>query len=205
MVDLQKAKHLLSQINNKFVSDARSRFIPIIRDESLKLLIDCVKSKECKRILEIGTAIGYSTAWLAVETGAVVDTVEIDESRRNEALKLWENIGISENINSYLGDAQKILPQLAMQHTYDFVFIDAAKSKYSLYLDIVENSINKGGIVFADNINFLGLVKGEAYPPHKHRTIVFNMRKFVKRITDNNVYDTKIYDLEDGTAVCVKK
>lgn len=205
MPELALCREKLQEINADFVADARQKHIPIIRDESLKLLLQATKLTDCKRILEIGTAIGYSSSWLAVTTGAIVDTVEIDEERFEKAKKLWAQIGVEDRINGYLTDAEDILPELAKKYRYDFVFIDAAKSKYSLYLDTVYDAINTGGVIFADNVYYLGLVKGDAYPPHKHRTIVVNMRKFLAKISDEKLFDTKIYDLEDGTAVCVKK
>lgn len=204
MSDLGECAERLKQLSPTYEKKAREEFIPIIRPESLKLLLSAAKRTKCRRILEIGTAIGFSTAWLAVETGAIVDTVEKDEIRRERALKFWKDIGIEDRINSYLGDADELVLKLAAENKYDFVFIDAAKSRYSDYLDAVYPSLEKGGIVFADNVYYLGLVKGDAYPPHKHRTIVTNMRAFLKKIEDKEKFDTTIYDTEDGTAVCVK-
>lgn len=194
----------LRELSPAYETVAREEHIPVIRPESLKLLLAAAKKTKCRRILEIGTAIGYSTAWLAVETGSEVDTVERDCARLDRAKKFWQEIGISDKINSYLGDADELVSQLAKEHAYDFVFIDAAKSRYSDYLDAVYPSLEKGGAVFADNVYYLGLVKGDAYPPHKHRTIVTNMRAFLAKINDKEKFDTTVYDTEDGTAVCVK-
>lgn len=204
MSDLAMCTERLDALSPSYEAEAREKFIPIIRPESLKLLLDAAKKTRCRRILEIGTAIGFSTAWLAVTTGAVVDTVEKDETRRERALEFWKSVGIGDRINSYLGDADELVPALAAKNRYDFVFIDAAKSRYSDYLDAVYPSLEKGGAVFADNVYYLGLVKGDAYPPHKHRTIVTNMRAFLKKISDKEKFETILYDTEDGTAVCVK-
>ena len=194
----------LGKLSPAYEAKAREDFIPIIRPESLKLLLSVAKKTGCRRFLEIGTAIGFSTAWLAVETGAHVDTVEKDAERLAKARAFWKEIGIEDRITSRLGDADELVPELARDNKYDFVFIDAAKSRYSDYLDAVYPSLEKGGIVFADNVYYLGLVKGDAYPPHKHRTIVNNMRAFLKKINDKEKFDTTVYDTEDGTAVCVK-
>ena len=69
---------------------------------------------------------------------------------------------------------------------------------------IVQHAIDTGRIIFADDVNYLGLVEGGAYPPHKHRTIVNNMRAFVAKISDPALFDSKIYDVGDGVAVCRK-
>lgn len=204
MSDLAECARKLEEISPAYEAEAREEFIPVIRPESLKLLLSAASRTKCRRILEIGTAIGFSTAWLAVRTGATVDTVERDGERLSRARAFWKEIGIEDRINAYLGDADGLVPKLAGENTYDFVFIDAAKSRYSDYLDAVYPSMSKGGVVFADNVYYLGLVKGDAYPPHKHRTIVTNMRAFLKKISDKEKFDTTIYDTEDGTAVCVK-
>lgn len=204
MSDLARCSERLHSLSPEYEARARAEYIPIIRPESLKLLLDAAKKTKCRRILEIGTAIGFSTAWLAVETGAVIDTIEKDEARLERAREFWKSIDIEDRINSYQGNADELVPALAEENKYDFVFIDAAKSRYSDYLDAVYPSLEKGGIVFADNVYYLGLVKGDAYPPHKHRTIVVNMRAFLKKISDKDKFDTTIYDTEDGTAVCVK-
>ncbi len=201
MTECQKR---LRELSPAYEAVAREEHIPVIRPESLKLLLAAAKKTKCRRVLEIGTAIGYSTAWLAVETGAAVDTIERDCTRLDRAKKFWQEIGISGRINAYLGDADELVGRLAKENTYDFVFIDAAKSRYSDYLDAVYPSLEKGGAVFADNVYYLGLVKGDAYPPHKHRTIVTNMRAFLAKINDKEKFYTTVYDTEDGTAVCVK-
>lgn len=194
----------LRELSPSYEAQAREEHVPVIRPESLKLLLDAAKKTKCERVLEIGTAIGFSTAWLAAETGAIVDTVEKDPERLKRAREFWKATGLDDRINAYLGDADEIVPKLAAKHGYGFVFIDAAKSRYSDYLDAVYPSLERGGAVFADNVYYLGLVKGDAYPPHKHRTIVVNMRAFLKKIQDKDKFDTTIYDTEDGTAVCVK-
>lgn len=204
MPDIAECAERLRQLSPAYEAEAREKFIPIIRPESLKLLLDAAKKSRCSRILEIGTAIGFSTAWLATETGAVVDTIEKDEERLERAKAFWKEVGIEDRVNPYLGDADELVRRLASENRYGFIFIDAAKSRYSDYLDAVYPSLEKGGIVFADNVYYLGLVKGDAYPPHKHRTIVTNMRAFLKKISDKDKFDTTVYDTEDGTAVCVK-
>lgn len=204
MSALSECAERLRELSPAYEAEAREEHIPVIRPESLKLLLDAAKKSGCTRVLEIGTAIGFSTAWLAVETGAIVDTIEKDEKRLERARAFWKEIGTEDRINAYLGDADELVGRLAAENRYGFVFIDAAKSRYSDYLDAVYPALEKGGVVFADNVYYLGLVKGDAYPPHKHRTIVVNMRSFLRKIGDKDKFDTTIYDTEDGTAVCVK-
>ena len=108
MPDIAECAEKLRQLSPAYEAEAREKYIPIIRPESLKLLLDAAKKSRCSRILEIGTAIGFSTAWLATETGAVVDTIEKDEERLDRAKAFWKEVGIEERINPYLGDADEL-------------------------------------------------------------------------------------------------
>lgn len=183
----------------------RSEFgYDIIAPSALTMLLSAAPERPRKRVLEIGTAVGYSALCLAAVTGAEVDTVERDPARLDIARKLWSGRPEESRIHAYSGAAEEVLPRLAEKYVYDFVFIDAAKSAYSRYLDLIYDAIDTGGIIFADDVNYLGLVEGGAYPPHKHRTIVNNMRAFVAKISDPALFDSKIYDVGDGVAVCRK-
>lgn len=194
----------------EFVPDARAEALrekygfDIIPRDGLEVLIEAAVAAPRKRILEIGTSVGYSALCLATATGAHVDTVERDESKLDVAEKLWADCGASNSITAHLGDAERVVPELVKRHKYDFVFIDAAKSKYCGYLDAIYDFIDTGTVIVADDVNFLGLVKGDEYPPHKHRTIVTGMRRFVRAITDASRFECTMSDVGGGVAVCTK-
>lgn len=195
---------------HEFVPDARAEALrekygfDIIPRDGLEVLIEAAVAAPRKRILEIGTSVGYSALCLATATGAHVDTVERDESKLDVAEKLWADCGASNSITAYLGDAEQVVPELVKRRKYDFVFIDAAKSKYCRYLDAIYDFIDTGAVIVADDVNFLGLVKGDGYPPHKHRTIVTGMRRFVRAVTDASRFECKMSDVGGGIAVCTK-
>lgn len=181
---------------------ARQRYIPVILDDSKEELLALVKQTQPKRILEIGTAIGYSGSLMLLQSkDAVLDTVELLEERREEALKNFEIFGVKDRVNSYLGDAMQIVPDIIQDKKYDFVFIDGPKSKYWEYLTMVAHNVSKGGYVFCDNVLFRGMVMNGKKPPHKFRTIVVGMRRFLSNLQNNSDFQTEIKEKGDGIAI----
>ena len=132
-----------------------------------------------------------------------MDTIELDEERGKEAIENIEKIGVSDRINIMIGNAVEILPNLNGE--YDIVFIDAAKSKYSIFLKEGIRLIKNGGIILADNILYKGYVMSD-YNKHKQRTAVRHLREYIKEVTENPNLETKILEVGDGLAVTkVKK
>ena len=184
----------------KIKQKALEEHIPIIMDETLEVIEKYLSKNKPNRILEIGTAVGYSaicfTQFLA-ENG-VIDTIEREADRVKEAkinIKLAE---VEDKIRIYEGDAVEILPTLNNQ--YDVVFIDAAKGKYPFFLKEALRMINKNGIIFADNILYKGYVMSD-YNKHKQRTAVRNLREYIKEVSENPNLETEILEVGDGLAV----
>ena len=184
----------------KIKQKALEEHIPIIMDETLEVIEKYLSKNKPNRILEIGTAVGYSaicfTEFLA--PGGTIDTIEREKERVEEAkinIKLAE---VEEMINIYEGDAVDILPTL--NNKYDVVFIDAAKGKYPFFLKEALRMINKEGIIFADNILYKGYVMSD-YNKHKQRTAVRNLREYIKEVSENPNLQTEILEVGDGLAV----
>ena len=179
---------------------ALEEHIPIIMDETLEVIEKYLSKNKPNRILEIGTAVGYSaicfTQFLA-EKG-VIDTIEREKDRVEEAKKNIKAVEVEDKINIYEGDAVEILPTLNQQ--YDVVFIDAAKGKYPFFLKEALRMINKNGIIFADNILYKGYVMSD-YNKHKQRTAVRNLREYIKEVSENPNLETEILEVGDGLAV----
>ena len=152
--------------------------IPIIMDDTLEVIEKILIEEKPKRILEIGTAVGYSAACFAKYTDedCVVDTIEIDEERAKEAVQNIKDMEIEDRINVYIGNAVEILPTLTEK--YDLIFIDAAKSKYSIFLEEGLKLINPKGLVVADNVLYKGYVMSD-YNKHKQRTAVRGLREYL--------------------------
>lgn len=175
--------------------------IPIIMDDTLEKIKEILAQKKPAKILEIGTAVGYSAACFAIYGGknCFIDTIEIDEERAKEAVENLNQIGVKNQVNIMMGNAVEILPNLK-EDSYDIVFIDAAKSKYSIFLEEGMRLIKKDGIILADNVLYKGYVMSD-YNKHKQRTAVRHLREYIKEVTENPNLETEILDIGDGLAV----
>ena len=188
------------QYFEKIKQKALKEHIPIIMDDTLEVIAKYLKENKPKKILEIGTAVGYSAICFSqylAENGKI-DTIERDEERIIEAKKNIKEMKLEDVINIYEGDAVEILPTLNEQ--YDMVFIDAAKGKYPFFLKEALRMLNKDGIIFADNILYKGYVMSD-YNKHKQRTAVRNLREYIKEVTENENLETEILEVGDGLAI----
>ena len=185
---------------DKIKEKALEEHIPIIMDDTLEVIGKYLEKEKPKRILEIGTAVGYSAICFSkfLEKDGAIDTIERDEERIKEAKINIKKMNLEKVINIYEGDAVEILPTLDKK--YDVVFIDAAKGKYPFFLKEALRMINKNGIIFADNILYKGYVMSD-YNKHKQRTAVRNLREYIKEITENPNLETEILEVGDGLAI----
>ena len=184
----------------KMKEKALKDHIPIIMDDTLEKIKEILKQENPKRILEIGTAVGYSASCFAIYTqeDCIIDTIELDEDRAKDAIKNVKEIGIDGKINIMIGNAVDILPTL--NNKYDIVFIDAAKSKYSIFLKEGIRLIKTTGLILADNILYKGYVMSD-YNKHKQRTAVRHLREYIKEVTENPNLKTEILEIGDGLAI----
>jgi len=185
---------------NKIKEKALEDHIPIIMDDTLEVIEDYLKEKNVERILEIGTAVGYSAICFTkvLSEEGIIDTIERDEKRVKQAKINIEKAEVEDKINIYEGDAVEILPTL--NEKYDVVFIDAAKGKYPFFLKEALRMIKENGVIFADNILYKGYVMSD-YNKHKQRTAVRNLREYIKEVSENPNLDTEILEVGDGLAI----
>ena len=184
----------------KVKEKALENHIPILMDDTLEKIEEILQEEKPKRILEIGTAVGYSASMFAKSTDedCIIDTIEIDEERAKEAEENIKKIGVAERINIMVGNAVDILPTLT--NAYDIVFIDAAKGKYTIFLENAIRLIKDGGIILAENILYKGYVMSD-YNAHKQRTAVRHLREYIKEITENDKCESEILEIGDGLAI----
>lgn len=184
----------------KIKQKALDEHIPIIMDDTLEVIEKYLTKLQPKRILEIGTAVGYSAMCFStfLAENGVIDTIERDEERVKEAKNNIEKVGVENKINIFEGDAVEILPTL--KDKYDVIFIDAAKGKYPFFLKESLRLLQTKGIIFADNILYKGYVMSD-YNKHKQRTAVTNLRKYIKEISENPNLETEILEVGDGLAI----
>ena len=184
----------------KIKQKALEEHIPIIMDETLEVIEKYLKNNKPKRILEIGTAVGYSAICFTqiLDEDGVIDTIERDAQRVKEERENIKKAEVENKINIYEGDAVEILPTL--DNKYDVIFIDAAKGKYPFFLKEALRMINKNGVIFADNILYKGYVMSD-YNKHKQRTAVRNLREYIKEVSENPNLETEILEVGDGLAI----
>ena len=189
-------KKKLEKIKEKALKDN----IPIIMDDTLEVMEKYLITKKPQRILEIGTAVGYSAICFTefLTEDGMIDTIERDIERVKEAKENIKRVGVEEKIHIYEGDAVEILPTL--DEKYDVVFIDAAKGKYPFFLKESMRMLKSDGIIFADNILYKGYVMSD-YNKHKQRTAVRNLREYIKEVSENPNLETEILEVGDGLAI----
>jgi len=190
----------LEKIKKKALEDK----IPIIMDDTLDVIDRLLTEKKPKRILEIGTAVGYSAICFSkyLSENGKIDTIEREEERYLQAKENIKKVEIEDKINLFFGDAVEILPTL--EEKYDVVFIDAAKGKYPFFLKEALRMLNEKGIIIADNVLYKGYVMSD-YNKHKQRTAVRNLREFLQELKDNQELETEILDVGDVFEIKRKK
>ena len=158
---------------------AKAEWIPILREDSEEFLIKILKEKQPKTCLELGTGMGYSAILFSsvLEDNIDIDTIEKDPDRINLAKK-YISLSKKENIRLYEGYAELIIKHLI--GPYDFVFIDANKSKILEYFKEALKLSSKKAFIVIDNVSLEGETFSNKYPAHKHRTSIYRTREFVK-------------------------
>lgn len=185
---------------NKIKQKALEEHIPIIMDDTLEVVDKILKEIKPQKILEIGTAVGYSAMCFSeyLQENGTIDTIERDKQRVEEAKINIAKVGVSGKINIYEGDAVEILPTL--NEKYDAIFIDAAKGKYPFFLKEALRMLKPNGVILADNILYKGYVMSD-YNKHKQRTAVRNLREYIKEVTEDPNLETEILEVGDGLAI----
>ncbi|MDU5149412.1 O-methyltransferase [uncultured Anaerococcus sp.] len=209
----------MSHINNEYVSSfinflsedmdylelreyADANNVPIMKTETKEFLKTLVSISKPKSILEIGTAIGYSSLVFSKYSDADITTIELSSEMANIAKDNFKRYG--KTINLINDDAEKALTTL--NQGFDFVFIDANKSNYKFYFDYVDKYLlNKGGIIVADNILFRGEVCNDDLIEKRKITIVKRLRNFLAYITKREDYKTSIVPIGDGLSISYKE
>ena len=187
----------------KIKEKALEEHIPIIMDDTLEVIAKELKEIKPKRILEIGTAVGYSAICFSefLAEDGTIDTIEREHDRVLEAKENIKRAEVEDEINILEGDAVEILPTL--NGMYDMVFIDASKGKYPFFLKEALRMLAPKGIIFADNVLYKGYVMSD-YNKHKQRTAVRNLREFLAELQENETLETEILEVGDGLAIARK-
>ncbi len=184
---------------------AEQNHIPVILKDTESLIISLLKEKKPKRILEIGTAIGYSASCFAeVCKTAEIITIENNIEAKNIAENNIETLGYKNQITVLLGNAVDVLIEMDTTQKFDFVFIDAGKSHYKDFFDEALKHCVNGAIIISDNVLLGAKTVSDEYDPHsKFRTNIKKMREFIEYIINlENIY-TSVIPVGDGLAISV--
>jgi predicted O-methyltransferase YrrM len=184
---------------------AKEYHVPIVTPQVAQLLIVLGRIVKPERILEVGTAIGYSSILLAgiLAPGGRIDTIE----RKDEMLmKAHENIkraGLEQTISVIAGEAQEVLE--CLDKRYDMIFLDAAKGQYPEFLPECLRMLKSGGLLVSDNVLYKGMITGEEPVVRRKRTIVNRMRTYLDMLCNNPLLDTSVLTVGDGVALSYKR
>lgn len=190
----------------KLEKQALNQQIPIIHPEVAQFLHLLIRMHRPKTILEIGTAIGYSTICMARAAGpeAKIKTIEINEDHAYQAWLNFKEVALNDQIQSIVGDAIDLIPKL--ENKFDLIFLDAAKGQYLNFLPHTLELLNPRGILIADNVLLNGwVVKEELIPHRRMKTMVKRMTKFLESVTNHPSLTSSIVPIGDGLTVSLKE
>lgn len=183
---------------------ASSNNIPIMQDEGIEFLTTFIQKKKIKKILEIGTAIGYSAIMMALVNDSVeVTTIERDENRYLEALKNIKKFHLENRVTLIFNDALSV----ELEEQYDLIFIDAAKGKNKDFFNHFENNLGINGYIVTDNMYFHGYVEmaEEEIESKNIQGIVRKIKDYIYFLENHMLYKTVIYRVGDGVAVTERR
>ncbi len=189
----------------KFREECESRELPIIHKEVGQFIKLTIKQLKARRIIEIGTNVGYSSIFMSyiMNLEGKVVTIERSEKFYQEALKNVESFGLEKNIDIQFGDASEIMD--SVEGTFDMAFIDAAKSYYKIFFDKCYQKMKPGGIIISDNVLYQGMIATDELVVRRKKTLVRNLRNYLEYISHDDRYVTSVLPLGDGVAVTLIK
>lgn len=185
---------------------AKEHHVPIMEPLGIQYLTQLIRLHRPKRILEVGTAIGYSAMkMLEAYPEAKIVTMERDKERYEQAAANVIKEQKQNQINVLFGDALEKMAEFAKQgEQFDFVFIDAAKGQYGKFFDFADQLVTKGGLIVTDNVLFRGFVADDSEVPKKFKNMVKKLQHYNAMLMQHSSYSTSIMPVGDGVAASLK-
>lgn len=182
---------------------AKDNRVPIMMKDGIEYLCKFIKENNVKRILEIGSAIGYSSIKMALVNDDIeITTIEKDVLRYNVAVSNINKFNLDKRINIILGDAL----DTEIDSKYDLIFIDASKGNNINFFNKYKKNLSSCGIIVTDNLLFHGLVRDESLIKTKNqRGIVRKIKQFIEFLDNNQEFETEYLDIGDGIAISRRK
>lgn len=193
------------QLCDRIAREARAASVPIIRPETASVLQTMIAALRPMRILEVGTAVGYSALLMAqvMPEGARITTIEKYKPRADEAREHFETAGLAGRITLIEGDAGEVLKTIS--ETFDLIFMDAAKGQYIQWLPRILRVLAPGGVLFSDNVLQDGdIIESRFAVERRNRTIHARMREYLFALTHSEELKTCVIPVGDGVAVSVR-
>ena len=191
---------------NELEMEALKNYVPIIRRETQSLLKVLLQIKRPSRILEVGTAVGFSALLMHTygPEDCQITTIENYEKRIPIARENFRKAGAEKQITLLEGDAQEVLKTL--KAPYDFIFMDAAKGQYIRFFPEILRLLEAGGLLVSDNVLQGGdIIESHFAVERRNRTIYKRMREYLSVLKNSEELETAILPLGDGVAISVKK
>ena len=182
---------------------AKENRVPIAQKETINFLKTMIAIKKPKRVLELGTAIGYSAITIADTFPCEIVTVERNAEMVELARKNIEEANLHNSIKVEMGDCMEVLEKL--QEPFDLIFMDAGKGHYNHFLNHCLRLLNKDGIIIADNVLFRGMVANDQLIIRRKITIVKRMRKYLDIVSKDPDLYTTVIPMGDGIAVTTRR
>lgn len=188
---------------NDMADYARRRYIPVIHPEAADVLLFFIRLQKASRLLELGTAMGYSACLMATAAPELtIDTIERDPDMIALAKTHIQRLELTDRITLLEGDIDEVLDPLP--GPYDFIFIDAGKAHYREYFYSCLKKLTPGGMIVCDNILVRGLVTRDLVE-RKHSTIIHRMRQFIEDVSLDRRFDTTLLPVGDGLLIIKDK
>jgi predicted O-methyltransferase YrrM len=185
---------------------ASANDVPIMDLVSMEAMLQIVSLARSKKVLEIGTAIGYSAMRVAEKLpDCLIVSIERDKDRYEKAKQYVNRANLEDRVTLIYGDALEVAPVIKEFGLFDCLFIDAAKGQYKRFFELYSPFVEKEGLVISDNVLFKGIVAQEGKVAKGLRTMVVNLRAYNEMLKANEEYDTTFYPIGDGIAISKKK
>ena len=184
---------------------AKEHEVPISQPESIRFVEVLLKIAGAKKILELGTAIGYSAIRMTRASGAEIVTVEISEEMAKIATENFRKAECTDKITLLVGDAREVVSEMDGEELFDVIFVDAAKWQYMEFFPHCERLLKKGGILISDNVLYKGMTANDELVVRRKITIVRRLRNYLEMLKENKSFSTALLPIGDGVALSFKE
>ena len=194
---------MMNALIEKIKSEALRENVPIMEDEGLQYVINFLKEKNICSLLEIGTAVGYSSIYFAsAKEDLHIVTLEKNEQRYQKALKNIKDVGLQDRIKAILTDAR----QFYLDEMFDCLFLDGPKAHNQQLLEMYTKNLKKGGYIIVDDVYFHGFIDNpEKLNTPRLKPLVKKLGKFRQDMLESKEYESIYLEIGDGLLICKRR